>query len=84
MPQVGADGEVVYYIYGDDHDPPHYHARGRGWGAAIRIADCVVLAGRLPKKHSRRVLRWCRRHSRALSSNWQLIRNHERPRRIRD
>jgi len=43
MPTVAIVRSVLIQLFYNDHDPPHFHARGRGFSARIGIADAAVL-----------------------------------------
>jgi hypothetical protein len=46
MPTVAILRHVLIQFYYNDHDPPHFHARGRDFDARIAIADGSVLGMR--------------------------------------
>jgi len=43
MPTVAIVAGIAIVFYYDDHEPPHFHARGADFIARILIADGTVL-----------------------------------------
>lgn len=43
------EGNLKFYIYSDDHQPPHFHVRSPEWrkDAKFQISDCAILGGEI-------------------------------------
>ncbi len=49
---------IRIYIYPRDHSPPHFHAYYAEYEALINIRTLERMAGDLPGKQLKRVLKW--------------------------
>lgn len=59
-------------MFGDDHNPPHFHVRYGEFEAIITIRDGVV-KGEMPRKVLRDVFTWMKLHQDELDMNWQRL-----------
>ena len=59
-------------MFGDDHNPPHFHVRYGDYEAIITIHDSVV-KGELPKKVLKDVFKWMDLHQAELDMNWKRL-----------
>lgn len=50
MPRIGEALGILFYVYAEDHDPPHVHAIYGSEQALLVIATGDPLAGSLPGK----------------------------------
>ena len=75
-------GNMGVYIYYDDHNPPHFHARLAGREAKIDIGTLTVQSSSLSKQSLGRVLHWASHHPKALANRWDEARKHQPLRRI--
>jgi hypothetical protein len=73
MPCISRFYGIVIYLYADDHNPPHFHARYAGQDVAVDIATLDVLVGRLPHRAMRLVLEWAALHRAELMENWNRL-----------
>lgn len=53
---------------------PHFHARIAEFEAAFDIETLEPIAGSLPRRANRLVLRWARLHQQELRLNWEIMR----------
>ncbi len=58
MPRVGEALGILFYVYADDHNPPHIHAVYGDDQVEIEIATGSVLVGSLPGAKLRQALAW--------------------------
>lgn len=73
----------MYWEEGERHHTPHIHARYQGKRAAYSIVDPIgCLAGSLPRKVHRAVVKWIEIHQDELIDNWQKMQNYEAPDKI--
>lgn len=71
MPTIIVLGNVKIQIFGDDHAPPHFHIVTPDGEALVRIADFVVLAGKVRGRDARRALQWASQHREDLTDAWR-------------
>jgi hypothetical protein len=73
VPCVSRFYGILIYLYGNDHNPPHFHAKYAGQDVAVEIASLEVLFGRLPTRAMRLVHEWAALHQLELMENWQRL-----------
>lgn len=71
MPTISWFYGIAIRMYAKDHPPPHFHVSYGEFEAQVRIADGVVIEGRLPPNAARLVRAWARERQAALLENWQ-------------
>jgi hypothetical protein len=79
MPCVSRFYGIAIYLYSDDHDPPHFHARYSGQDVAVEIHSLEVLVGRIPARAMRLVREWAEQHAEELMENWNRARTGQLP-----
>lgn len=72
---------IVITMFGDDHNPPHFHVRYGEYKALIAI-DGSIVKGSLPKSVFKNVFRWMEEHQDELQKNWELLQNGEEVQKI--
>lgn len=70
MPRVGETLGIVFYVYADDHDPPHVHAIHGDNAILIEIATSNVLAGWMPASQRREAVAWVENHRELVREAW--------------
>jgi hypothetical protein len=83
MPEISRFFGIVIYMYFDDHNPPHFHARYGSGEALIRIADGEVIRGNISKRTASLVQEWCGLHKSELLAAIRLVRSEIRAALIR-
>lgn len=73
MPRVGELLGVLFYIYADDHSPPHVHAIYGDRAMQIVIATGEVLEGSLPGSKERVALGWVDANRAAVAAAWNRL-----------
>lgn len=63
----------MIYLYGDDHLPPHFHAKYAEFEASINIKTGEILKGYLPSKQLRLVQAWTEIHCDELLHNYETL-----------
>lgn len=71
MPVICEFGGLKVYMYYRDHQPPHFHVRGRGAHAIVSLLDGVLLGGKLPPGLAPRIAAWAQENADALMENWR-------------
>jgi len=82
MPKVCEFHGILIYMYRDEHNPPHFHALYGDDEISVRIDTVEIIAGRLPRRAERNVLRWAAARQSELSEDWRLSHTDEPLRRI--
>ena len=72
---------VIIYMYGFDHNPPHFHFAYGEYEAVMYINDGVV-EGKMPSKIVKMVAEWLNLHKEELITAWEKARNGEKIPRI--
>lgn len=57
MPELSRFFGIIIAMFGDDHNPPHFHVRYGDNEAIITIKDGIV-KGELPRKVLKDVFKW--------------------------
>jgi hypothetical protein len=65
-------------MYGDDHAPPHFHAKYGEYEITIQINSGVV-EGKFPKRALRHVIEWYDINKEELNENWLCCQKREAP-----
>ena len=71
MPRLSYFYGIAIYLYYEDHDPPHVHARYGEHQARIVIATGALLNGSLPRRAQRMVDEWVAAHRMDLTACWE-------------
>jgi hypothetical protein len=79
MPCVSRFYGIAVYLYGDDHNPPHFHAKYAGQDVVIGIHSLEVIAGRLPERALALVLEWAEGHRAELLEAWNRVQTGQLP-----
>ena len=72
MPELSRFFGIIIAMFGDDHNPPHFHVRYGDNEAIITIKD-GIFKGELPRKVLKDVFKWMDLHQAELSENWQRL-----------
>jgi hypothetical protein len=67
---VGKVRNMIFEIYTNDHNPPHFHVTADGSQAKYRIENPVRLGGSLPRHLETIVIRWARENEARLMHVW--------------
>jgi hypothetical protein len=70
MPEISRFLGIIIYMYFNEHQPPHFHARYNDQQASISIETLGVLEGALPGKALSLVIEWAMEHKNELMQNW--------------
>lgn len=84
MPTVAWIAGFAILIFFEDHDPPHFHIRGKGVEAKILLEDLSVVEvkGSLKPADIRAIRVWARKHLPDLYHCWRAVQVGETPRKI--
>lgn len=70
---VGRVNGLSFYIYPNDHPPPHFHIRGGGIDASFAIESCKLLRGSVEPRHQELVKWWHQRAKGKLVETWERL-----------
>lgn len=73
MPRVGEVLGILFYVYADDHNPPHVHAKYGEKEMLVEIETGDVLAGSLPGSKQREALAWVESNRALVSQAWDRL-----------
>jgi hypothetical protein len=78
MPRISSFDGITIWMYHDEghHGRPHFHARYGETEASIDIKSFAMIAGELPPRVHRLVVKWAETHQAELQANWRRARNH--------
>jgi len=82
VPEISRFLGVVIYMYYNDHDPPHLHARYGAYEMRMEIQTARMITGNLPRRARQFVAEWVALHRAELLGNWELARARKRLSRI--
>lgn len=68
--RIGEFKQIKFYVYGNDHNPPHVHAIYDKYSVSISLIDYSVIAGNLPKKNQNIAVRWVKDNLDYISEHW--------------
>lgn len=74
MPRVCEFYGIVIYVYYDDHEPPHFHARHAGSDMSMAIEDLTIVAGGLTPRATGMVAEWAALRRAELRRAWRQAR----------
>ncbi len=77
MPKISEFFGISIYLYYDDHDPPHFHARYAGVDAAFDIQTLALVRGTVSPRVRGLVTEWASEHQTELLSAWLQARRGE-------
>ena len=61
MPEISRFFGIIIAMFGDDHNPPHFHVRYGDYRCTVTISKGVV-KGQLPRKALKKVFEWMDEH----------------------
>ena len=70
MPEIARFFGIIITMYGDDHNPPHFHIQYNEYRAIIEIETGEILQGSLPSKQLKYVQVWADIHKLELFENF--------------
>lgn len=76
MSEISRFYGIIIGMFGDDHNPPHFHVRYGDYRAIITIQKGVV-KGTLPRRVLNKVFEWMDLHSNELMENWNRLQQGE-------
>lgn len=82
MPELSRFYGIVIYMFLNDHNPPHFHARYGEYQILVSINSLSVMRGKFPSRALGMVIEWASLHQQELMDAWNDLRDSELPERI--
>ncbi|MBX3042743.1 MAG: DUF4160 domain-containing protein [Ignavibacteriae bacterium] len=73
MPEISRFYGLIITMYGDDHNPPHFHVQYNEYRAIIEIISGEILQGSLPSKQLKYIQVWADIHKEELLENFENL-----------
>ena len=73
---------IIIYIYFEDHNPPHFHAKYNEFEALISIDNFGIVRGNLLGKALALIVEWAILHQQELIKDWDLSKQNKIPNKI--
>jgi len=73
MPVISDFLGIVIFMYFNEHNPPHFHAKYNEFRAEILIETLAVKEGKLPPRILGLVTEWAELHKEELMENWDSL-----------
>ena len=73
MPEISRFFGIIIQMFGEDHNPPHFHVIYNEYRAIIDIQTCEILQGNLPSKQLKYVQVWADIHKDELLDNFTKL-----------
>ncbi len=73
MPCLKIIDSIKIYVYGRDHNPPHFHAIAAEREELILIEDLSTYTGALLPKQRKKVVEWAAENQSFILSEWQRL-----------
>ncbi|MDT3738292.1 MAG: DUF4160 domain-containing protein [Candidatus Kapabacteria bacterium] len=70
MPEISRFFGLIITMYGEDHNPPHFHVQYNEFRAIIEIITGEILQGSLPSKQLKYIQVWADIHRNELLDNF--------------
>lgn len=71
MPAISMFLGIIIYMYIDDHNPPHFHAKYQGCEGMFDLEGNMI-EGNIPFKQQKFIVAWAALHDDELQANWQI------------
>lgn len=82
MPCISEFYGILIYIYFNDHQPPHFHAKYGEFEILVSINTLEVIEGKFPNRARALVLEWASEYRDKLIEDWDLCRAKQHPHKI--
>ncbi len=73
MPEISRFYGIVIYMFSNDHNPPHFHARYGEFEILVNINNLSVLYGKFPSRALGLTIEWASLHQKELKSIWERL-----------
>jgi hypothetical protein len=73
MPEIVRLSNCKVCVYADDHLPPHFHIRGRGWDVSVNLKTLTLMAGRGVSNDIDEAIEWAESNVELLYQVWKKL-----------
>lgn len=74
MPEISRFYGIIIYMFFNDHNPPHFHAKYGDYQILVNINNLSVLSGKFPSRVLGLTIEWASLHQKELKSIWEKMR----------
>jgi hypothetical protein len=78
MPEISRFFGIIIYMFPDDHNPPHFHAKYGDEKAMINIKTAEIIEGTMTRRALRLIQDWTELHQQELLENFELLRQEDK------
>ncbi|MDO8518910.1 MAG: DUF4160 domain-containing protein [Deltaproteobacteria bacterium] len=72
MPEISRFYGIIIYMFYNEHQPAHFHAKYGEYEAVIGIDSLAILRGQLPGRALGLVMEWASIHQSDLKKDWEM------------
>ena len=83
MPEICRFLGIVIYMYFDEHNPPHFHAKYNEYKASIEIDNLSIISGELPPRVLSLIVEWGMMYRKELFGNWNSLKNNGKYKKVK-
>jgi hypothetical protein len=83
MPEISRFYGIVIYIFSNDHNPPHFHAKYGEYEILVNINNLSVLFGKFPSRALGLTIEWASLHQKELKTLWEELRKGQPAKKIK-
>ena len=73
MPSIGTANGLAFYVYADDHNPPHVHVYYGEEAVLLAISSGKVIRGEMGKKQIKQAQAWLSAHRAHAQAEWDRL-----------
>ncbi len=74
MPEISRFFGIIIYMFPDDHNPPHFHAKYGDEKVMINIDSGEIIEGTISRRALRLIQDWTELHKSELLEDFELLR----------
>lgn len=72
MPEISRFYGIIIYMFYNEHNPPHFHAKYQEYEAVIDI-ESEIVKGEMPRRALNLIYDWIDIHKDELLENWKFM-----------
>lgn len=72
MPEISRFYGIIIYMFYNEHNPPHFHAKYQEYEAVI-VIESEIVKGEMPRRALNLIYDWIDFHKNELMVNWNLM-----------
>ena len=74
MPEISRFYGIIIYMFSNDHNPPHFHAKYGEFEILVNIDNLSILCGKFPSRALGLTIEWASLHQMELRTLWKRMR----------